>query len=257
MKLARFVAQGTVSLGVVEEERVEVIQGDPFGEFQETGTSYPLSEVRLLAPWIPGKMLAAARNYHSHARWSGREVPAAPEMFYKVPSSVIGPGEAIVLPQGTEHVDEEGELVVVMGKRARKVSPERALDYVFGYTCGNDVSARDWQRNDRQWWRAKSADTFSPLGPVIVTGLDPAKLELIIRVNGEEHRRSTTDLLVFDVPTMISYISQVVTLEPGDMIFTGTPGAPRTLQHGDVVEVEVPKIGVLRNPVVAEGMAGK
>jgi 2-keto-4-pentenoate hydratase/2-oxohepta-3-ene-1,7-dioic acid hydratase in catechol pathway len=191
-----------------------------------------------------------ALNYKSHL--GGHEAPKRPEPFFKVPSCIIGPGEPIVLPKGTSRVDEEAELVVVIGRKCSKVSKARALDYVFGYTCGNDVSARDWQRNDIQWWRAKSSDTFGPIGPYIVTDIDGSKLEVTARINGREVQRCNTSDLLFDIPTLISSISQVVTLYPGDLIFTGTSGTPAQIRDGDVVEVEIEGIGILSNPVKSE-----
>jgi 2-keto-4-pentenoate hydratase/2-oxohepta-3-ene-1,7-dioic acid hydratase in catechol pathway len=193
-------------------------------------------------------MLATALNYKSHL--GEHEAPGKPELFYKVPSSVIGPGDTIVLPKAAERVEEEAELVVVIGRRCSKVSEADALSYVLGYTCGNDVSARVWQRNDMQWWRAKSSDTFSPFGPYIETDVDISSLEIRARVNGREVQRCNSSELFFGVPALISFISQVVTLEPGDLIFTGTSGRPAELHDGDVVEVEVEGIGILRNPVV-------
>jgi len=159
-----------------------------------------------------------------------------------------------VLPKDAGRVDHEGELVVVIGKRAKDVSLEEALDYVLGYTCGNDVSARDWQRNDRQYWRAKGSDTFAPMGPWIVTGLDPSDLKLDVRLNGEVVQSTSTALLIHDIPHIISFATRVMTLEPGDAIYTGTPGTTQALKAGDVVEVEIEGIGTLRNPVTAEAI---
>ena len=247
---ARFEAHGEIAYGVIEGETIHQITTTPFEEYQVTDHTHPVSEVKLLAPCLPSKMIAIGRNYISHLR--GGEAPAVPEAFYKVPSSLVGPEEPICIPDGAENVEEEAELVAVIGKRCKKVSKEDALDYVLGYTCGNDVSARNWQRGDLQWWRGKSADTFSPAGPVIVTGLDPANLELRARVNGKEVQYTNTSDLYYDVPTQISFISQSVTMEPGDMIFTGTPGIPAQIRAGDTVEVDISGIGVLRNPVKAD-----
>lgn len=242
--------------GVLDGERITAIAGDLFGAHRETTEVVPLSEVTLLAPVPrPGKILAAAVNYQSHAP-SGSAVtkqdepPAVPQLFLKPSSSVIGPNEAIVLPEGARRVDAEGELVAVIGRECRGVSEEEALDYVLGYTGGNDVSARHWQRDDLQWWRAKGADTFCPIGPAIATGLDPTDLELRTRVNGEERQKTNTSALVHSVAALISFLSQACTLEAGDLVFSGTPGETPTLNDGDVVEVEISGIGVLRNPVV-------
>lgn len=253
MKFVRFKADGEVYYGVIEDDLVRVLagspfEGDPAGRL--TDRVFRLAEVRLLAPVIPGKILAAAVNYPSHAINS--PVPSKPELFLKPSSSVIGPDEPVIIPAEAGRVDAEGELVVVIGRRARNVRPEEALDYVLGYTCGFDISARVWQRGDRQWWRAKGSDTFSPIGPVIATGLDPAALTLTTRVNGVVRQQSSTGELVFDVPTLIAAISRHMTLEPGDLIFTGTPGETPEIRPGDLIEVEITGIGVLRNPVRGE-----
>jgi len=250
MKFVRYQINGRVLYGVVDANVVKELEGTPFRGITYTGASYPLSGVTLLAPVLPSKILALALNYASHIRRS--PPPTKPEPFFKTPSCVIGPGEAIRLPKAAETVEEEAELVVVMGQRCRHVSPAKALTYVFGYTCGNDVSAREWQRGDVQWWRAKSSDTFGPIGPAIVTDLDGSRLNIWARVNGREVQHCNTSELLFDVPTLISFISHVVTLEPGDLIFTGTSGVPAQIKHGDVVEIEVEGIGVLSNPVVQE-----
>ena len=247
MKFARFSAHGEVAYGVVEGNLVRQISTTPFGPYEVIDHAHTLDQVRLLAPVEPRKIIAIALNYGSHL--ADHAAPKQPEPFWKNPSSVIGPDEAIVIPPDSGKVDAEGELVVVMGKQAKGVSKEAALDHVLGYTCGNDVSARPWQGNDIQWWRAKGSDTFAPLGPFLVTDLDPTKLDVRTRVNGEEKQASSVNNLLFDIPTIISFITQVVTLDPGDVIYSGTPGIPPQLQPGDVVEVEVTDIGVLRNTV--------
>lgn len=233
--------------GIVENDHVRPVVGDIFGNFLRLGSAVPLESVKLLASVSPSKILAMALNYPSHV--GERPAPTQPEIFYKPLSCLIGPDEPIVIPKGTERVDYEGELVVVIGKRTKDVSTEESLDYVFGYTCGNDVSARDWQRNDMQWWRAKGSDTFGPVGPWITTDLDPTTLQLKTRVNGEEKQSSPVSELIYGIPEMISFASRCVTLEPGDVIFTGTPGTTSPLAKGDVVEVEISGIGVLSNPV--------
>ena len=210
---------------------------------------YELAANPVLAPAVPSKIFALAHNYRDHLQ--GRPEPKEPQIFLKVPSSVISPGEPIVLPRGQGRVDEEGELVVVMGTRCRSVRREDALRCVLGYTCGNDVSARVWQKNDLNWWRAKSSDTFSPLGPYIVTDLDPSEAVIAVRINDQEVQRCRTADLIFDVPALIEWISASVTLEPGDLIYTGTSGEPAELHDGDVVEIAIGGIGVLRNPVTA------
>ena len=189
MKFARYEAHGEIAYGVVDGETVRQITTTPFEPHQVTDHAHPLDHVHLLAPVMPGKVLAIALNYGTHLGQADR--PTQVEPFWKNPSATIGPGESIVIPTGSGKNDAEGELVVVMGKRAKRVSKADALDYVLGYTCGNDVSARPWQRNDKQWWRGKGSDTFGPLGPYLVTDLDPTKLELKIRVNGEEKASSS------------------------------------------------------------------
>ena len=250
------------SYGVVDGDRLRSITGDLFGEHTITDASLLLSDVILLAPLRPANILAAAVNYRSHVP-SGRailkqdEPPAIPQLFFKPSSSVVGPGDTIVLPEGARRVDAEGELVAVIGRPCRGVPPELALDYVFGYTCGNDVSARHWQRDDLQWWRAKGADTFCPIGPVLATGLDPTNLELRTLLNGHEVQTANTFALIHSLANLVSFASQVITLEPGDLIFTGTPPGvgmarkpPIWLKPGDVVEAEIDGLGTLRNPVV-------
>jgi len=253
MKFARYRHGRRRGYALVEDNVLRPIFGTPYGRWRASDDVIPLSEVKLLAPVRPSKVLAVALNYRSHVERSPlpdlREEPKSPELFLKPPSAIIGPEEAIRLPAGSARVDYEGELVVVIGRRARRVAPEKALDYVLGYTCGNDVSARDWQQGDIQWWRAKGCDTFAPLGPWLVTDLDPTGLELRTRVNGREVQHTSTAGLIHDVARLVSSASQVMTLLPGDLIFTGTPGSTAPLQKGDVVEVEIEGIGVLRNPV--------
>lgn len=249
----RYRHRGAESHGIRDGESVRPIEGDLFGDHRETGDELAVSSVQLLAPVRPWKILAAAVNYQSHVPSGSSvthsdEAPAIPQLFLKPASSVIGPGEAIILPEGTR-VDAEGELVAVIGRRCKSVSPEEALDCVLGYTCGNDVSGRHWQRDDLQWWRAKGSDTFTPIGPVIAMGLNPNDLELRVRVNGEEAQAGNTSEMIHNTAKLISFASQVMTLEPGDLLFTGTPGVPPKLNDGDIVEVEIAGIGVLRNPV--------
>ena len=257
MRIARCEADGRVLWGVVESvegsggDRLRPILGDPFGARFTSQDSRPLASVRLLAPAIPSKVFALANNFRDHLH--GTEPPKEPQVFLKVPSSVIGPEDAIVLPkvQGHGRVDEEAELVVVIGSRCRAVSRSDALRHVLGYTCGNDVSARGWQKADLNWWRAKSSDTFSPVGPYIVTDMDPTQTVVAARINGREVQRCRVSDLIFDIPGLIEWITASVTLEPGDLIFTGTSGSPAELQAGDIVEVAIGGIGVLRNPVRA------
>ena len=200
----------------------------------------------------PTKIVCVGRNYAAHARELGNEVPREPLLFFKPPSSLIGPGDAIVLPAASQQVEYEAEIGVVIGKRARKVRERDAMAYVRGFTCANDVSARDLQKTDGQWGRAKGFDTFCAVGPVVAEGLDWGRLEVIGRLNGEERQRGHTRDMVFSIPVLIEYISHIMTLEPGDLILTGTPEGVGRMQAGDVVEVEIPGIGALRNPVIVE-----
>ena len=250
MKFARYEVNGEVRYGVVEGDSVTETSGPPTGPYEVLKNRSALGDVRLLAPIVPGKMLAIGLNYRSHV--GDRTPPSVPEPFIKTPSSLVGPGDDIVLPRESARVHEEAELAVVIGTRCKGASRANALDFVLGYTCANDVSERDWQAGDLQWWRAKSSDTFTPLGPFIVTGLDPSDLALEGRVNGSVVQQSSTSDLLHDVPAIIEWISKVMTLEPGDVILTGTPGQTATIRAGDHVEVEVEGIGVLSNPVADE-----
>lgn len=246
----RFQHNSTTAYGILEGETVRPIRGGLFGPREQTGETLPLSAVKLLYPCEPPKVFAVGRNYKSHL--GERQEPKRPEIFYKPITSLIGTGEAIRFPGGARNVHSEGELVLVIGRHVRDASPEEARDAIFGVTCGNDVSEREWQNGpdkDLQWWRAKGADTFGPLGPVIVAGLDYTRLMLETRYNGEVVQRQSTADLIFDCPTVVSWISRAVTLTPGDVIYTGTPGTTRPMKPGDVVEVEIEGIGVLRNPV--------
>ncbi len=256
MKFTRFEAHGETAYGAVEGDLVRQLTASPFGEYEVTDHAHPLSEVRLLAPVTPGKIVAIGLNYRSHL--DGAEAPSVPEPFYKTSTAVIAHGEDIVIPtealEGGINVQEEAELSVVIGRRCRRATRAEALSYVLGYTCGNDVSARPWQYNDLSWWRGKSSDTFAPLGPWIATGLDPGNLALSARVNGRTAQESTTADLLHDVPSIIEFVSRAVTLEPGDVIMTGTPGQPVDIHPGDIVEIEVEGVGVLRNGVRAEAV---
>ncbi len=248
-RYARFRVGQTVAYGIVEGDRVRKLSGDLFGSWSKTDTTYALKDVKLLVPSTPSKVLAMAGNYKSHL--GQQAAPKAPEVFFKVPSALIATGEQIVIPKGAQNVHYEAELVIVVGKRAKNVPTDRALDYVLGVTCGNDVSARDWQRNDVQWWRAKGSDTFGPCGPFIVSGLDYDNLLLQLRLNGDVKQKQRTCDMVHGVATIVSWISKHVTLEPGDLIFTGTMGKTSAMKPGDVVEVELEGVGILRNTVMA------
>ena len=241
-------SQGNVTAyGVLDGETIRELKGDLFAKPIETGRVVKLSEVRLLAPCEPSKVIAVGLNYKSHL--GERPAAAYPGLFAKLPTSIVGPDAAIVAPEDALDLHFEGELVVVISKRAKNVSVADAAQYVFGVTAGNDVSERAWQKNDLQWFRAKASDTFGPLGPAIVTGLNYGDLLLQTRVNGVVLQSQRTKDLIFDVPAIISYVSRFVTLEPGDVIYTGTPGSTRAMKPGDIVEVEIEGIGVLRNKV--------
>jgi 2-keto-4-pentenoate hydratase/2-oxohepta-3-ene-1,7-dioic acid hydratase in catechol pathway len=200
----------------------------------------------------PSKIVCVGRNYAAHARELGNEVPKQPLIFLKPPSSLISNGESIVIPAASQQVEYEAEIGVVIGQRARKVSAAKAMEYVRGVTCANDVSARDLQKTDGQWGRAKGFDTFCAVGPIVASGLDIARLEVIGRLNGEERQRGRTSDMVFSIPVLIEYISHIMTLESGDLILTGTPEGVGKMAPGDVVEVEIPGVGVLRNTVTGE-----
>jgi 2-keto-4-pentenoate hydratase/2-oxohepta-3-ene-1,7-dioic acid hydratase in catechol pathway len=247
---ARFEYDGRHNYGIVNNGVVDELRNGLFEDHELSGRQFELNDVKLLAPCVPPKILAVGLNYKSHL--GSRPAPPHPDIFYKPISAVQNPEDPIRIPAEAEDTHFEGELVVVIGRPVHNASREDALDAVFGVTCGNDVSDRNWQRGpnaDRQWWRAKGCDTFSPLGPWIVSGLDYGDLALETRVNGDVLQKQRTSDLIFDVPTCISFISRFVTLTPGDLIYTGTPGNTQRMQPGDVVEVEIEGIGVLRNHV--------
>jgi len=240
----------SASYGLVEGDNVREIRGDPFGTYSVVQTIGRLQDLTLLNPCQPSKIVAVGRNYRSHL--GDRAHPQNPEIFYKPLSSMQDPDGPIVIPRDATNVHYEGELVVVVGKRLKGATREEAHGAVFGVTCGNDVTDRNWQygeQRDVQWWRAKGSDTFAPAGPFIVTGLDPDNLLVETRLNGAVVQSERTSDFIFDCSTFLSWISAWVTLMPGDIVYTGTPGATRRLSPGDVVEVEVEGVGVLRNPV--------
>lgn len=255
-RYVRFEQGGRTAYGVLEGDRVRELDGELFSAPRPTERTFARTEVRILTPTRPTQVFALAGNYRSHL--NDAEIPPKfriPQPFLKSPSCLVADGEAIVLPPDATDVHYEAELVVVIGKTCRNVKPEDALDHVFGVTAGNDVSERIWQNDEQvkdvQWWRAKGADTFGPVGPVIVTGLDSGNLLLKLKVNGEVRQEERTDHLIHDIPTTVSFISRYVTLHPGDLIFTGTPGKTAALRPGDVVEVELEGVGTLTNPVRA------
>ena len=258
MRIARFAKGDGVAYGVVEGEAAQTIAelyGHPFGidpsGVRLTGQRYPLAEVRLLAPVLPSKVVAVGKNYAEHVREMGSELPAEPVLFLKPSTSVTGPNDRIAYPvKLTDRVDYEGELAVIIGRLCRDVPKERAYDVIFGYTCANDVTARDLQLRDGQWTRAKGFDTFCPLGPWMETATDPSDLGITTTVNGEVRQHARTRELLWDVPSLIEYVSAVMTLLPGDVLLTGTPEGVGPLTDGDEVSVTVESIGTLTNKVV-------
>jgi 2-keto-4-pentenoate hydratase/2-oxohepta-3-ene-1,7-dioic acid hydratase in catechol pathway len=258
VRIARFrVPTGEVTFGVVEGEAgapaealtVAAIDDHPFGPVTFTGQRWALPDVTLLAPVLPSKVIGIGRNYAAHAAELGNEVPDAPLIFLKPNTTVIGPLDAIRLPVDSQQVEYEGELCVVIGVPVRDVPREKALDVVFGYTCGNDVTARDQQKSDGQWTRAKGHDSFGPLGPWIETVLDPSDLALQTTLDGQVRQDARTSLLLHDVPTIVSYVSHVMTLLPGDVIMTGTPAGVGKMTAGQTVSVTIEGIGTLTNTV--------
>src|SRR5215217_3222706 len=233
-------------------DKVGEIGGNVFGRYRRQEANTPLAELKLIAPCEPSKIVCVGRNYIEHAKELGNEVPKVPLIFLKPPSSIISNGDTILLPAQSAQVEHEGELVVVIGRRGRNITAENARKYILGYTIGNDVTARDLQRSDDQWTRAKGFDTFCVFGPWIDTEFDPADAILSCRVNGQMRQMASTRDMVFNVPTLIAYISSVMTLEPGDLLFTGTPAGVGELKNGDDVVVEIEGLGVLKNPVRAE-----
>lgn len=235
--------------GWVFEDKIGPIDGDIFSEFRRLEATIPLAQVRLLAPIQPSKIICVGRNYIEHAKEHGAEVPKIPLIFMKPPSSILNPGEKVLLPPQSKQVEHEAELVVVIGKRGKAISAEDAKNYILGYTIGNDVTARDLQQTDGQWTRAKGFDTFCPFGPWMDTDFDPSDALITCRVNGQMRQMASTRDMVFSVGTLIAFISSVMTLEPGDIIFTGTPAGVGPLLDGDEVEVEIERLGKLVNPV--------
>ena len=252
IRFVRFRRQGHLAYGILlDEERLREIQGTPFEKWEETSQVYRVSECKILFPCEPPKIFAVGRNFKSHI--GDKRPPTRPEIFFKPISALQNPDDPIIIPPGANNVHFEGELVLVIGKAAKGISAEEVRGVIFGVTCGNDVSERDWQigpDRDLQWWRAKGADTFAPLGPILVQGLDYSNLLLRTRLNGNIVQEQSTADMFFDPPTIVSWISQFVMLTPGDVIYAGTPGTTQRMNPGDVVEVEIDGIGTLRNPVV-------
>jgi 2-keto-4-pentenoate hydratase/2-oxohepta-3-ene-1,7-dioic acid hydratase in catechol pathway len=248
-KYVRYSHEGRTSFGILEGDQIRELDRSPIEGGKPTGKTAALSAVRLLAPVEPSKVIAVGLNYKSHI--GNAEPSKYPPLFAKLPTCIVGPEAEIVFPEGASNVHFEGELVVVIGKKASRVSKEEAAQYIFGVTAGNDVSERDWQRDDLQWFRAKASDTFGPLGPYLVTGLNHNDLLLQTRLNGKVLQKQRTSDLLFDVEDIVSFASQFVTLMPGDVIFTGTPGTTSAMKPGDVVEIEIEGVGILRNKIAA------
>ncbi len=248
-KYVRYRHQGRISYGILDGETVREIRGGLFGDRNETGASAALNAVQILWPCEPSKIMAVGLNYRSHI--PNRPIPKNPEFFFVPTSALLEPGGRIVLPADSKQVHYEGELVIVIGRVTRRVTASEANECIFGFTCGHDVSERDWQKNDLQWWRAKGCDTFSPMGPAIATGFDWRRGRVETHVNGAVVQSGNFTELIYDPPALVSFASQYLTLLPGDVLYTGTPGSTSELHPGDLVEVEIPGIGILRNTVSA------
>ena len=259
MRWIRFERNGSEGFGILEGEAVQPVSGSPFARWEKAGASFPLAAVKLLPPVMPRTFYACGLNYVGHlkevatATGSALKAPTAPDIGYRATNALIAHGEPIVIPRDAgEKVQYEGELVVVIGKQAKHLTESDALSCVFGYSIGNDVSERTWQGKDRTFWRAKNTDTFKPMGPWIETDVDLEKLTTIVRVNGREMIRFPTNHMLFGIATYLSAMTRYLTLYPGDVVWMGTDGDPANIKHGDMVEVEITGIGVLRNPVIRE-----
>jgi 2-keto-4-pentenoate hydratase/2-oxohepta-3-ene-1,7-dioic acid hydratase in catechol pathway len=253
VRLVRFRVGERIATGFVSGDEVRVLRGTFFEDPVPSGVDVPLEDVRLLAPVIPSKVVAVARNYPEHAAEMGNPLPERPMLFFKPATSVIGPGDPIPIPGEAGRVDHEAELGAVIGRLCRGVSEDDASRFILGYTCANDVTVRDWQKADGQWARAKGSDGFCPLGPWVETELDPTNVAVTSRVNGEPRQSGRSSDMVFSPAWLVSYISRTITLLPGDVVLTGTPPGVGPMSDGDRVEVEVEGIGVLENPVAAAG----
>jgi 2-keto-4-pentenoate hydratase/2-oxohepta-3-ene-1,7-dioic acid hydratase in catechol pathway len=249
MKIVRYQDGSLVKYGVIEKETIREMEGDPFSHFHLTSKVKKIGEAKLLSPCLPSKIVALGLNYRDHAEEVKLPIPDKPLLFIKPSTSVIGPGEAILYPKMSKRVDYEAELAVVIGKVAKNVSEEKAADYILGYTCLNDVTARDLQPKDGQWTLSKSFDTFSPIGPWIVTDMDPHQLEISSYLNGERRQHSNTKNLIFGPRQLVSFISWAMTLLPGDVIATGTPSGIGPMAIGDQIDVVIEGIGTLSNHV--------
>ncbi len=253
MRFIRYIQenQPEIKTGWIYDDLVGEIEGNLFSEYRRLEADVPIERVKLLAPLQPGKIVAVGLNYQDHAREHDMDLPEFPGLFLKPTSSIIGTGEGIVLPPVSNYVEHECELALIIGKRMKSIMPEEAFSYVFGYTVANDITARDLAEKDGLWARAKGYDTFCPLGPWIETDFEPADAMLTCRVNSELRQMASTRDMVFSIPSILAFISSVMTLEPGDVVMTGTPAGTSALNPGDVVESQIEGIGQLVNPVVA------
>lgn len=252
MQFVRFFNGLDLVYGVVDGATIKQIDGSPFTDYAVTAKEFELATTKLLPPCTPSKIVCLALNYHAHAAELDKDLPSEPEIFLKPTTCLIGEGDKIVIdPAVTQRVGFEAELAVVIKKTAKRVPKDKAMEYVLGYTCFNDVSARDIQRKEKHRTRAKALDTFGPMGPYLVTGIDPSNLAVKSYLNGTLAQSATVKQLIFDIPTVISFISQGITLLPGDVIATGTPENPGILTPGDTIEVDIEQVGRLKNTVVA------
>lgn len=253
MLIVRFQKDNQIQFGHLEDERLGPLTSDPFGGEGVRGPlKWDVAEVTLLAPCQPSKIIGLTNNFMDRVREQGRGRPHLPTLFLKPPTSVIGPGEAIVLPPQSQRVEYGAELGVVIGRRARHIAPEEVGRYVLGYTCANDITARDLIEQDALWARGKGFDTFCALGPAIATQVDPTEVVIRCALNGETRQMSSTHDMLFTVPQVVAYVSAIMTLLPGDVILMGSPAGAGPLAPGDVVEIEIEGIGKLSNPVHAE-----
>jgi len=250
VRICRVAVDDDLYFGLIEGEAVVLLAGHPFGELAPEGRVLPLADVRLIAPVLPSKIIAVGRNYVDHAKELGNPVPAAPMIFLKPSTAVVGPAEPIALPWQSEQVEHEAELAVVIGRLCREVPEERVPEVILGYTCANDVTARDLQKTDGQWGRAKGFDSFCPIGPWIETAVDLDDAVITCRVNDDLRQDGVLGDMVRGVPELVSWISSVMTLLPGDVILTGTPAGVGALTAGDTVSVSIDGIGTLTNPVI-------
>ncbi len=255
MKYIRFKSNNKTAWGTLEGDTVKELSGNyVLSSTEETNNTFNINEVEMLSPVDPGKVIAIGLNYKSHL--GDRPAPEVPEPFFKLPDTLIGHNDDIIVPKEAHQndltVQPEAELCLVVGKGGKRISQENALSHVFGYTCGNDVSVRNWQKDDLQWWRAKSCDTVTVVGAWIETEVDAANSQIVCRINGNEVQNQNTSDLLHGVPRIIEFVSSMITLNPGDVIMTGTPGEPKNMYDGDIVDVEIEGIGILSNKIKNE-----